>query len=121
MTADTGPELVVYRRPGCPFCARLRRALNSNGIVHREVDIWQDPEAAAFVRKVADGNETVPTVVLKSGASERTWVNPRPKWLISVVTTEAPALTGGPRSYWPIRRDDLPRPRPAAPTTPPAP
>lgn len=27
-----------------------------------EVDIWQDPAAAAAVRAVADGNETVPTV-----------------------------------------------------------
>jgi hypothetical protein len=27
-----------------------------------EVDIWSDPEAAAFVREHADGNETVPTV-----------------------------------------------------------
>ncbi|WP_330185124.1 NrdH-redoxin [Nocardia sp. NBC_01503] len=112
MTAETTPELVVYRRPGCPFCARLRRVLNRNGIIYREVDIWDDPEAAAFVRTVADGNETVPTVKLKAGAKERYWVNPRPQWLLTVINTDAPALTGGPKSYWPIRRDDLPRPRP---------
>ena len=28
------------------------------------VDIWDDTEAAAFVRSVNDGNETVPTVVI---------------------------------------------------------
>lgn len=28
------------------------------------VNIWEDAEGAAFVRSVADGNETVPTVVI---------------------------------------------------------
>ncbi|MFE6860143.1 glutaredoxin family protein [Nocardia sp. NPDC057668] len=103
MTADATPELVVYRRPGCPFCARLRTTLNLRGIAHREVNIWEDPDAAAFVRSVADGNETVPTVVLRTAgakpgdSAERHWVNPNPGELIATVKTDAPALTGGPR------------------------
>ncbi|MFE3703481.1 glutaredoxin family protein, partial [Nocardia tengchongensis] len=44
MTADATPELIVYRRPGCPYCSRMRRVLNRHGIIHREVDIWQDPD-----------------------------------------------------------------------------
>ncbi len=28
------------------------------------VNVWQDADAAAFVRSVNDGNETVPTVVI---------------------------------------------------------
>ncbi|MEM9133468.1 MAG: NrdH-redoxin [Actinomycetota bacterium] len=31
------------------------------------VNIWQDPEAAAFVTTYRDGNETVPTAVTGSG------------------------------------------------------
>ena len=31
---------------------------------YTEVNIWKDPAAAAFVRSVADGNETVPTVTV---------------------------------------------------------
>ncbi|NNH69903.1 NrdH-redoxin [Nocardia uniformis] len=100
MTADPAPELVVYRRPGCPYCSRMRRVLNRHGIIHREVDIWEDPEAAAFVRSVADGNETVPTVVLRNGATQQHWVNPQPKKLITTVTAETPTLTGGPRKIW---------------------
>ncbi|MBY8854919.1 glutathione S-transferase N-terminal domain-containing protein [Nocardia sp. CA2R105] len=99
MSDDISPELVVYRRPGCPYCARLRRVLNRHGIIHREVDIWGDPEAAAFVRSVADGNETVPTVVLKEGASQRHWVNPTPRKLVATVTADAPELTGGTRRF----------------------
>lgn len=60
MTEPT--EVVLYTRPGCPFCTILRSDLRANGLAFREVDIWQDPDAAAAVRAVADGNETVPTV-----------------------------------------------------------
>jgi mycoredoxin len=58
--ADT--EIVMYARPGCPFCTMLRHDLAAAGLAYRERDIWQDPEAAAAVRAVADGNETVPTI-----------------------------------------------------------
>jgi mycoredoxin len=58
--ADT--EIVMYARPGCPFCTMLRADLAAAGIDYRERDIWRDPEAAAAVRAVADGNETVPTI-----------------------------------------------------------
>ncbi len=68
---------IVYWRPGCPFCMRLRTTL---GVTSRRaywVDIWKDPQGAAAVRAVADGNETVPTVML-AGAPH---VNPDPRWL----------------------------------------
>lgn len=55
-------EIVVYARPGCPFCVMLRADLRAAGLTWRERDIWQDADAAAAVRAVADGNETVPTV-----------------------------------------------------------
>jgi len=44
----------------------LRVGLARQGIAYREVNIWEDPEAAAFVRSVARGNETVPTVTVGS-------------------------------------------------------
>jgi hypothetical protein len=40
----------------------LRRGLRKAGVPTHEVDIWEDPDAAAFVRRHAGGNETVPTV-----------------------------------------------------------
>jgi glutaredoxin-like protein len=54
--------MVVYTRPGCPFSAKLRAKLALARIPYTKVDIWQDPEAAALVRSVNDGNELVPTV-----------------------------------------------------------
>jgi mycoredoxin len=56
------PEVVVHWRPGCPFCAALLLGLRLRRVPHRRIDIWQDPEGAAWVRSVAGGHETVPTV-----------------------------------------------------------
>lgn len=60
-------SVIIYWRPGCPFCIRLRLALGRR--VHRAclVNIWADDAAAAFVRDVNGGSETVPTVILRNG------------------------------------------------------
>lgn len=64
--------VTVYWRPGCPFCSMLFRGLDRHGVEAQRVNIWDDPEAAAFVRSVANGNETVPTVTVGG----RALVNP---------------------------------------------
>ncbi|MFZ2501262.1 MAG: glutaredoxin domain-containing protein [Nocardioides sp.] len=56
--------VVVYWRPGCPFCMILRTAVSADADKAAWVNIWDDPDAAAYVRSVNDGNETVPTVVI---------------------------------------------------------
>jgi mycoredoxin len=61
------------------FCRRMRLVLWWHRISVRQVNIWQDPDAAAFVRSVADGNETVPTVVIDG----RPMVNPPPRQVIA--------------------------------------
>ncbi|MFB0625887.1 glutaredoxin domain-containing protein [Streptomyces sp. AB3(2024)] len=58
----SAPAVTVYWRPGCTFCIKLWVKLRLTGTRYRPVNIWRDPEAAAFVRSVNDGNETVPTV-----------------------------------------------------------
>jgi mycoredoxin len=68
---------IVYWRPGCQYCLRLRLALIGTAGRASWVNIWADSEAAAAVRAVANGNETVPTVVV-DGVSR---VNPEPRWV----------------------------------------
>ena len=41
----------------------LERQLNETGLTMLFRNIWEDPDAAAFVRSHADGNEIVPTAV----------------------------------------------------------
>jgi glutaredoxin len=73
--ADGRP--VVYWRPGCAYCLRLRARLGRGGRKAHWVNIWRDPAGAAAVREVNDGNETVPTVVVAGTA----YTNPEPAWL----------------------------------------
>ena len=54
----------IYHRAGCPFCLRLTLSLGRRASRARSIDIWADSDAAAYVRSVNDGNETVPTVVV---------------------------------------------------------
>ncbi|MDN5564370.1 MULTISPECIES: glutaredoxin domain-containing protein [Luteococcus] len=55
---------IVYWRPGCPYCEHLLSGLDADDARISLVNIWTDPEAAAFVRSLQDGNELVPTVVV---------------------------------------------------------
>ncbi|MEU6777093.1 glutaredoxin domain-containing protein [Streptomyces sp. NPDC046759] len=80
--------VVVYWRPLCPFCMKLRTELLLARLPHTRVNIWRDPEAAAFVRSVADGNETVPTVTVAG----RALVNPSLRQLKEAVGRYAPHL-----------------------------
>jgi mycoredoxin len=65
MSESTPPDAVhFYWRPGCPFCMMLRRGLEKIGIETTDHNIWSEPADAAVVRSYANGNETVPTVVI---------------------------------------------------------
>jgi len=77
---------IVYWRPGCPFCMRLRASLGRRANRLLWVDIWADPAGAASVRAVADGNETVPTVITPDAAM----VNPNPE-VVRALTLAHPA------------------------------
>ena len=54
----------VYWRPGCPFCLKLRLGLRLTRTPHQLVDVREDPEASAFVKRHNGGDEVVPTVAV---------------------------------------------------------
>jgi len=80
--------VVVYWRPDCVFCLALRLKLLFSGLPRTWVTIIGNPEARAFVRSVADGNETVPTVAFAG----RALVNPSRRRLLATVREYAPHL-----------------------------
>ena len=82
------PPVTVYWRPGCGFCAGLFRGLERTGLAHERVNIWEDEAAASHVRSVANGNETVPTVVV----GDVTMVNPSAAAVLDAIRAEAPHL-----------------------------
>ncbi|WP_055598556.1 glutaredoxin domain-containing protein [Streptomyces aureus] len=75
-SADDGRPIVFWR-PGCVYCLRLRIRLGRSARRMYWVDIWRDAAGAAAVRAANDGNETVPTVLV----SGRPHVNPDPAWV----------------------------------------
>lgn len=86
--SEKNDGIVVYWRPGCVFCIKLRTQLRFTDLDYRLVNIWRDKDAAAFVRSVANGNETVPTVTVAG----HPMVNPSKRRLLEAVRTHAPHL-----------------------------
>jgi mycoredoxin len=99
----TKSAITVYWRPGCSFCRHLRRELDHRNVPHQLVNIWDDPSGAAFVRSVAGGNETVPTVSI----GELALVNPGIHAVLSAAMTHAPSAV--PAGYTPPEAKGLGR------------
>ena len=59
----------MYTTVWCGYCQRLKAQMSREGITFEEIDIEHDPEAAAFVESVNDGNQTVPTLVFPDGSA----------------------------------------------------
>ena len=66
----------------------LRGQLDKLGVERVEHNIWDDPSQAAVVRQYANGNETVPTVVVGDVAL----VNPSAPALEAHLASQAPHL-----------------------------
>lgn len=86
--ADGTTAIEVYWRPGCGFCMLLDRQLAKHGFATVRHNIWDDPADAAFVRSVAHGHETVPTVVV----GEVALVNPSLGQVVDLLRATAPHL-----------------------------
>lgn len=82
-----GAAVTVMWRPGCLFCAVLLRGLGRTGLTFDRVDIWEESAAAAWVRVVADWNETVPTVRVAGSDPDRAvaLVNPSVAQVLAAV------------------------------------
>ena len=75
-------DVTIYWRPGCGFCARLKDTISAVSDNATWLNIWQDEDAAAFVRSVNNGNEVVPTVVIDGEAH----TNPDPDLVLAALT-----------------------------------
>lgn len=72
MSSTAPPEagsIVMYSTTWCGYCRRLKTQLNAAGIPFTEVNIETEPEAAALVEQVNDGNQTVPTLLFPDGSA----------------------------------------------------
>ena len=54
--------MIVYTKPGCPYCAALKQDLDARGVAYDEVDVFAVPGAAEKVEQLT-GMRVVPVVV----------------------------------------------------------
>nr|WP_052022834.1 mycoredoxin [Actinotalea ferrariae] len=59
----------MFSTTWCGYCRRLKSQMDDAGIAYTEVNIEEQPDAAAFVEQVNGGNQTVPTVLFPDGTA----------------------------------------------------
>ena len=62
-------SITVYGHPTCPGVGPVRAMLGQSKIEYTYVNIRRDPNAAAIVRSINNGNESVPTLVFPDGTT----------------------------------------------------
>ena len=61
--------IVVYGHPTCPNLGPVKGLLTQSKVKFEYIDIHQDSVAAARVRAINNGNESVPTLVFPDGST----------------------------------------------------
>ena len=56
-------KVVIYTRPGCPFCADAMRDLQERGVSYEEISIEGNPKAVENVMRLSNGANIVPILV----------------------------------------------------------
>ena len=61
--------IIVYAHPACPALGPVKGLLTQSKVKFKYIDIHQDSAAAARVRAINNGNESVPTLVFPDGST----------------------------------------------------
>lgn len=60
-------KILMYSTNWCSDCQRTKFFFDEYGIEYHEIDVDEDPDGLAFVKKVNKGHRVVPTVVFPDG------------------------------------------------------
>ena len=55
--------LIIYSKPGCPYCQKARDYYTENNIAFTEYDAQNDARRKKEMLKFSDGDPTVPCIV----------------------------------------------------------
>ncbi|MEE9202823.1 MAG: FAD-dependent oxidoreductase [Dehalococcoidia bacterium] len=61
-------QIQMYGAPWCPDCKRAKQFLNERRILYEWHDIDQDEQARAYVQRVNNGKQIIPTIVFPDGS-----------------------------------------------------
>ena len=79
LSSDGGYEavaLVIYTKPGCPYCQQARDYYNSKGITFIDRDAQTNKEFRAQMFKFSGGDPTVPCIVKDGKYVQSGWGDP---------------------------------------------
>ncbi|MFH2037745.1 MAG: Uxx-star family glutaredoxin-like (seleno)protein [Candidatus Zixiibacteriota bacterium] len=57
------PEVTIYTKEGCPYCAKAKEHYQSMGVKFKEIDVYDVPGAKEEAIKLAGGQAIVPVIV----------------------------------------------------------
>ena len=69
-------SLIIYSKPGCPYCQKARDHYNENNIAFTEYDAQNDPQRKKEMLAFSDGDPTVPCIVENGVYIASGWGNP---------------------------------------------
>ena len=68
--------VVIYTKPGCPYCQEARDHYNSLGIPFLDYDAQNDPARRAEMFKFSAGDPTVPCIIENGKYKGSGWGDP---------------------------------------------
>ena len=68
--------IVIYTKPGCPYCEQVRVYYNSNGIPFNDYDAQNDRARRKEMLSYSGGDPTVPCIVEKGKYKGSGWGDP---------------------------------------------
>lgn len=60
---DVTPEVTIYTKPGCPYCAAAKQHYTNEGVAFTELDVKSDQAIALKAEELAGGSKVVPVIV----------------------------------------------------------
>ena len=62
-------QIIVYGTDLCNDCKRAKKFLDAHRIPYKSIDVELDENARAFVEKVNNGRQIIPTIVFPDGST----------------------------------------------------
>ena len=60
--------VVIYTKPGCPYCTTARNELIASGVEFEDVDVTTTPGAKERLAELTFGSMIVPVIVEEDGS-----------------------------------------------------
>jgi glutaredoxin len=60
--------VILYTKPGCPYCTAARSDLIARGVEYDEIDVTAAPGAQEQLAELTFGNMVVPVIVDEDGS-----------------------------------------------------